>query len=105
MGSELRKNRSAFENRTIITGSGGVRKFRLKSDGTPDKKLDFTIIDNAIQGESIKLLEDIKTWASYNPNDRKDIANYLNNKLSNTSLSMNSPIYKKYKAALKGLNI
>jgi len=105
MGNELKKNRSAFEARTVITGSGGTRKFRLKSDGTPDKKLDFTVIDNAIQDESIQLLENVKTWASYNPNDKKDIANYLNNKLRNPALSMNSPIYKKYKAALKGLNI
>jgi hypothetical protein len=99
MGKGLKTNRASFQKRRSTTVNG-VTTFTLKQDGTPDTELDFSMIENAILQASEKLLEDPKTWASYDSTDLIDIKNYIN---QNIRQSPNRGVYDKYQAALKGI--
>jgi hypothetical protein len=99
MGRGLKTNRASFQKRKSTNVNGGP-PFKLKADGTPDTELDFSMITNAIQNSSEKLLEDHKTWASYDSTDLIDIKNYIN---QNIRQSPNRDVYDKYQAALKGI--
>jgi hypothetical protein len=99
MGKSLKTNRSSFQKRKSTTVNG-VTTFNLKPDGTPDTELDFSIIDNAILNSSERLLEDPKTWASYNSTDIQEIKTAIQ---QNIRQSPNRGVYDKYQAALKGI--
>lgn len=102
MGSELRKNHSAFEireeqrdqNNNTILGPNGKPLFKLDSKGNPVKRLDMGIIEEAIKKADTRILSDPKTWSTYNSDDKDKIKDYIKN-LPNQTPNQN--------AALQGL--
>lgn len=95
MGNEIKRNRSAFETRdfTIV---GGAKKWNSS------KNLNVSLIGNSILKGDIRLLEDPKTWASYNETDKEAIRKYIKQQIkSRRGITRND--YKHYKKALKGL--
>lgn len=95
MGNELRRNRSAFETRDF-TMVNGAKKWNSS------KNLDVSLIGNSILKGDIRLLEDPKTWASYNETDKKAIRKYIKEQINSRGISSGDD-YTHYTKALKGL--